>query len=420
LTPEDELLVAAVPRGLRSSNGIPEPELVAVRERAARALTEALAGSMVTGGIRPSPLGPGWSRDLDVYVTEPPDPATLRRRGWIPLDRLFDRLGSPGPGRWAVIEDGAVLACLDLHRLPAPDPLTSVLDRCRRRGEVRVREVLELRALVRSGRSLPSRHPAVEAAARIERGLGGQALRPWATGGPLHPPVRLGRRGIRGHLAGWRTGLRRPGVIALSGVDGAGKSTVARLLGRDLIRLGVEVTHVWTRPGMRLDRLDRVARAVKRVLGQEAAPGIGQVAAGRGQGLASRRGLVGWAWALLVTLSFLSDVRVRHRRAGGVVVYDRHLLDALVTLDFGYEGVDLRLHRWLVRRLMPKAFFTAYLQVPADVAADRKADELFGMHAVREQLDRYEARLAEAEDIRVLDATRSPEELAGEILRAIA
>jgi thymidylate kinase len=420
MTPEDELLVAAVSRNLRSANAIPEPELAVVRERAARAVADALSGLLVSNGIRMSPLGPAWSRDLDLYVTEPPDPSALRDRGWIPLDRLLARLGSPGPGRWAVIEGGAVLACADVHRGPPPDPVASILDRCRRRGEVRVREVLELRALVRAGSRIPSRHPVVETAARIEQGLGGTTLNRWAVGGPLPYPARLGGQGIRATLARWRARLRPLVVIALSGVDGAGKTTVAGLLGRDLGRLGIDVTQVWTRPGMRLDRLDRLARAVKRLVKQDPAPGIGQVAAGRGQGLVSRRGVVGWGWALLVTLSFLRDLRVRHRRARGVVICDRHLLDALVTLDFAYGSIDLRLHRWLVRRFMPKAVLTTYLQVPADVATDRKADDLFGEHAVRRQLERYEARRAEVSGLQVLDATRPPEEIVAEILRAIA
>jgi thymidylate kinase len=103
-----------------------------------------------------------------------------------------------------------------------------------------------------------------------------------------------------------------------------------------------------------------------------------------------------------------------------MVISDRHLLDALVTLEFAYEGVDLRLHRWLVRRLLPKAFLTAYLEVPAEVAAGRKVDDLFGERAVRRQLEGYAARRAEVEDMLVLDGTRSPEELALEILRAMA
>jgi thymidylate kinase len=419
MTPEDELLVAAVPRDLRSPNAIPEPELAAARERAALVVAEALAGLIVAGGIRISPLGPAWSRDIDVYVTSPPDPAELRIRGWFPVDRLLTRLGSPGPGRWAVVDGGAVLACADIHRGRPPDPLTSLLSRSRRRGEVRVREVLELRALVRSGRSLPGGHPVVEAAARIERSLGGTELRRYAVDGPLHPPARLPVSRARAALGRWRGALRPRVAIGLSGVDGAGKSTVARLLARDIARLEVETTVVWTRPGMRLDWLDRSARLVKRALRQDAAPGIGRVAAGRGQGLASRRGVLGWAWALLVTLSFLRDVRGRHRRARGVVICDRHLLDALVTLEFAYEGVDLRLHRWLVRRLLPKAVLTAYLEVPAEVAAGRKVDDLFGEHAVNRQLEGYASLGAEVEDMLVLDGTRSPEDLALEILRAV-
>jgi thymidylate kinase len=120
-----------------------------------------------------------------------------------------------------------------------------------------------------------------------------------------------------------------------------------------------------------------------------------------------------------VTVAYVRDVRRRHRRAEGIVLYDRHLLDALVTLDFAYEGVDLRLHHGVVRTLLPQAALSFYLDVPADLAVARKPGDLFGRHAVERQLEGYAGRRNGISGLEVLDATRPEEELARTVLLRI-
>ena len=120
---------------------------------------------------------------------------------------------------------------------------------------------------------------------------------------------------------------------------------------------------------------------------------------------------------MLVILSFLVDVRRQHLRGRGVLLYDRHLLDALVTLDFVYEGVDLRLHRALVRRGLPKPALSIYLDVPAELASARKPEDIFGEYAIRRQLESYEVRRDEVENLRRLDGGRPADELAAVVTR---
>jgi thymidylate kinase len=419
VTPEDEQLLARVPPERRAENGVPDPGVAQARERAVVLATEALDALLLPGGVRTSPLGAAWSRDLDLHVTRLPAEGTLEGKGWIPMDHLFTSLGYPGRGRWAVVEDGRALGCAEFHSNPPPDPLSSLIERCRRRGEVRLREVLELRSLARAGRALPN-HPVVAVAARIEKGLGGDDLSRWATGPSLPAPTALRRPAIRRAIGRVRS-LARPGVVvAISGVDGAGKSTVAQAVAGDLHQLGVPVGVVWTRPGMRLGWLEKAARAGKRLLGQDPAPGLSQVAAGSGVTPASRRGPLGWVWSLLVALSFVADVRRRHRAVRGVAICDRHLLDALVTMDFVYRGVDLRMHKALIQRLLPRATHSFLLDLsPADALA-RKDDPLFGEYAVEEQLKRYARHREEIRDLHVLDATQPVELLSHQILRAVA
>jgi hypothetical protein len=115
-------------------------------------------------------------------------------------------------------------------------------------------------------------------------------------------------------------------------------------------------------------------------------------------------------------MSFVRDVRRRARKTSGVIVYDRHLLDALVTLEFAYRGVRLRAHRALVRRRMPPAATTFYLAAPADLAAVRKPGDAIGPAAIARQLDAYAVELERMRDVPVLDASRPAEELARTVL----
>jgi hypothetical protein len=87
---------------------------------------------------------------------------------------------------------------------------------------------------------------------------------------------------------------------------------------------------------------------------------------------------------MLVTLVFLVDVRKQQIRICGVLPYDRHLLDALVTLGLFYGGVDLRLYRARVRRGLPKPLLSVYLDLPAEVAVARarSVGDMLGEHAI--------------------------------------
>jgi hypothetical protein len=396
----------------------PEPALVAKRVRAAELVATHLGPLLRTDGVRTSPLGPGWSSDVDAHVHSLPEPADLLELGWVPLGGLLERLGSPGIERWAVVEDGEVLSAVDLHLVAPPGAVDAVLERIRRRREARPREVLELRALQDRGAPLPDGDVALRVAAAVERDLGGDALLRWRGSGDAPrlpgPPLRTLLSRVRAKLR------RRRVVVALSGVDGAGKSTLARGLVEAFERIGVPSSVVWTRPGMRLGPLGFVARLAKRVLGERPEPGVRAVASGVGPAPRSRRGLLGWAWSMSVVLAFVSDAWRRHLRAGGVVVHDRHRLDALVTLDVLYDGVDLRIQQAIVARALPGAALSVYLDVTAEVAVARKPGDPIGAVAVGRQLDRYHARGACEGEALVLDACRPTDGQVLAVLRALA
>lgn len=404
----DSALLAALPVTVWNANGVPPADLAARRRRALDVAQEVVEELFRDDGIRYSPLGVEWSSDLDLHVLSLPPTRLLLDAGWLPLDDLLRQIGRRGSGRWAVRDRGGpVLAMADFDLGPRPTAVERVLERARRRGEVRLREILELRVLQRAGEALPVDDPVVVAAARGELALGGSQLSGAVanSAGSMLPPVPIevvgpprSRRVVRRPAA-----LRRRFVVAFSGVDGSGKSTLARALAEELSAAGIEVSQVWARPGMRLRYLDRVARMARRGLGQGSEPAMQRVVRGLPVASPSRRGAIGWTWALLITMSFVIDVWRRHLATTGVVLYDRHALDAEVTLAFLYRGVDLRFHHWLVRTVLPGADVAVYLDVGADEAASRKPQDTFGAHAIRAQLEEYARLLPGRPGIRRLD-----------------
>jgi thymidylate kinase len=401
-------LLADFDRDLRSRNGLPDAATRADRRRCLDVVQAVLADTVTQDGVIPSVLGVEWTEVFDVPVVSVPDEARLLAAGWLPMDRLLDpRAATAGTSRrWAVVDDGRVLAGVQFVD-SRPDPVQATLARCAERAEVRLRDVLELRELRRRQSPFPPGGDTLRAAAEIESGLGGRLLAPWASGRSAWPPVAVRPR---------PRGL----VIAISGVDGSGKSTLRASLTQNLSRAGVPVDTVWVRPGMGLGRLIALATWGKRLLRQDVAPGLRAMADPTAPRPVSRKGAVGWLWALLVTLSFLLGVWRQHRAARGVVVYDRHLLDALATLDFAYAGVDLRVQHRLVRALLPRADVRLYLDVPADVSVARKPDDLLGEHAIRRQLAEYERWLARLPEAVRLDATQPGDALVAQALRLVS
>ena len=418
LDDDDNLLIERLPPHLRDRNGIPSEESRVRMQRAYQLADQALATLGIEEVIRVSPLGPGWSQDLDVHVRQLPPAASLERVGWISLDSLLARLGSPATNVWCISEAGVPMAAVDLTAEPPPPPVKAVIQRCQRRRQVRLREVLELRALKRNGAQFPPHHEILEVASRIEAHLGGSLLADELVSEGSPPPVDLSP--ARSLADSVRGRLQPKLVVALSGVDGAGKSSLAQLVSDYLDHVGIRSAIIWTRPGMRMDWLTRpIVRLLRLFGGPPRIPGVAQVASGSPIRLRTRRGVVGWLWTTIVTTVFLADVRLRHLRSRGVLIYDRHLPDALTTLAFVYAGVDLKLHRWLVRRLLPPADLRFYIEMSAEEATARKPGDVIGTHAVTRQLEEYDSILTTVPAFRRLDGTRTTAELANHVFRAI-
>jgi dTMP kinase len=189
------------------------------------------------------------------------------------------------------------------------------------------------------------------------------------------------RRGAAGRPRATRRPARAGRFIVLEGLDGAGTTTQARLLGERLRGAGRTV-HVTAEPS-----------------GGPVGTLIRQVLTGRVQGRAGER-LEPTALALLFAADRIDhfDVEIAPKLAGGIdVVSDRFTLSSLA-----YQGLDLGDPDWVeaVNRRAAAPSLVLFLRVRAEVAMRRRRAasldrELFEVEAFQRKVARsYEAAIA--------------------------
>ncbi|MGM0574763.1 MAG: dTMP kinase [Myxococcota bacterium] len=211
-------------------------------------------------------------------------------------------------------------------------------------------------------------------------------------------------------------------LIALSGIDCAGKSTQIERLSHALEARGRRPLVFWFRPGYSRE-MDALRAAVRR-LRPGALPTADRVEVRRE--VFARPGVRRtWAAAALSDTVLQYAVKLRgHLLAGRTVICDRWLDDARLDLTLRFPDLTGPLdaaHR-LIERVCPRPDRHLLLTVPHDEMLRRMAikDEPFpDPPDVRDR--RYDAylRLAEGDRIHAVDGARPPEEVHREVLAAL-
>jgi thymidylate kinase len=218
-----------------------------------------------------------------------------------------------------------------------------------------------------------------------------------------------------------RTRLKRPKrtrVISLSGLDGAGKSSQARLLADGLDRLGFPVVVEWAparHPDLRL-----LSEPVRRLLR------IGRRSTATGRTNPDFRPTrypagVAHTWvtiqAIATAFSFWRGV-APHLGRGKVVVFDRYGLDYAVFLRYRHgSGRSFRPQLRLLKALSPRPLCSYLLDVPAETAHRRKEDQ-YTLEELRRQAEVYWEEL-ELFGVRRRDGEQAPDELFAAILTEV-
>ena len=181
---------------------------------------------------------------------------------------------------------------------------------------------------------------------------------------------------------------RRPGpglLIALGGMDGAGKSSAAALIEERLRAAGYSVKQEWQRLG-EMDALDRLPGPLKRV----------------------------------ATVAALETARAHMMstgitRSGTAVIADRWITDSLVDLELRYPRHVVA--ERVLRGLAPRADLDILLEIDAATSARRKPGDW--PVPVLERMESAYARVAPLTGVRRIDATRPRDEVLAEVAELV-
>lgn len=216
-----------------------------------------------------------------------------------------------------------------------------------------------------------------------------------------------------------RPRLRPRRVVALSGLDGAGKSSQAEALAAALARLGYDAEPVWVPLASNRavegvsSAARRVLRAVRRVPGASGAHRRAEagesLVAGRGAGPLAR------VWVTYVALANALAHR-RLARRGRVAIFDRYVLDSDVRIAELW-GRRFPLARRLLRALSPRPVCAFLLEVAPETAFARKQDR-WSLEELQRQAAAYRDEAAELGVVR-LDGERPRDELCAQIAEAV-
>jgi thymidylate kinase len=217
-------------------------------------------------------------------------------------------------------------------------------------------------------------------------------------------------------------GYRHGALIALSGLDGSGKSTQAEALERALSKLGYRPVRVWTslqgHPS-----LGRVAAPVRALLGAGPAAATDRherPPAGEDQDQLTRlRESRPWLQLLWVTFVVLMNAWWQARATrpqlllGRIVICDRYTLDSLVHLRYRYGAQRrYRAQAALIKVLSPRPLRAYLLEIGPQAAYARNREYTPAQVDTRARLYREEhAKLA----VRRLDAELPREQLCAQI-----
>jgi thymidylate kinase len=229
---------------------------------------------------------------------------------------------------------------------------------------------------------------------------------------------------------------RRGVVIALSGLDGAGKSSQATALKASFERIGHEVEIAWTRATWD-DWVWKLGFAVKKILRMPVrllsrrartsalaiatdSPSVAEPAVDPIKRLRERSRLATGAWVMVHALANAwSQRRLTrpHLRRGRIVICDRYTLDSIVALRVRYGAHHrFRLQRSLIAALSPRPARAYFLDVRPETAFARKGEggvEWLAAHR-RLYLEEHEAL-----GVRHLDGERPREEICTEIAQDV-
>jgi thymidylate kinase len=277
----------------------------------------------------------------------------------------------------------------------------------------------------RAERALAALDRAYHDGERASRATRAVALADW-----LFAPGRSRARALARAWVEARRAERPPSgtLVSFSGLDGAGKSSQAEALSDALARLGFDATIQWTRlewttlwENRWVSIIGSPARLVLALLARIRGSGEGGGEALSPTAVRERSGLIANVWVVVIAVAhgFAQRSETRpHLRQGAFVLCDRYTLDSAAQIRFRYgEERPFGFQTRLVELLSPKPLRAYFIDVPAETAYERKAEQ-YSLSDLTRQARLYREE-AERLGVRRLDGRRAREELCAEIAEEV-
>jgi thymidylate kinase len=212
------------------------------------------------------------------------------------------------------------------------------------------------------------------------------------------------------------------GIISIIGIDGSGKTTLAKRIVSEKIFNGRDSIYVYARFVPLLSR--PIVIVAQEVLGKRSTenPSVFMVARDKKRSILRKRPI-----AFLQEMIFLVDYIIqlplkinRPYRRGVLIVCDRYIEDTILTdlapdLGWGLNTIISKIER--LSRFFPKPDVTLFLSIKPEIAMRRKTD-IPDIEYVRERSEKYEAFSRKTNAI-IIDANRDKDIVFEEVKRAI-
>ena len=205
--------------------------------------------------------------------------------------------------------------------------------------------------------------------------------------------------------------------ICFTGIDGSGKTTLAKFLTERMNRDGLECKYVNTRLTPFLLKPFIMIGHKLYLRGKDISNNYDEYSATKRKAIRASPLSFIYEWLLLLDYSIQVMLKIKvPLMLGKNIVCDRYIYDTLATdlaVDFGYSNqkIERTLNRFLL--LFPQPQLTFLVDVPEEVAYQRK-DDIPSVHYLRERRKVY-LNIGKACGMIVLDGSRSLTDLQSEI-----
>jgi thymidylate kinase len=230
-------------------------------------------------------------------------------------------------------------------------------------------------------------------------------------------------------MANGRNNHERPFTVALIGPDGAGKTTIARSLERELSRPAKYLYMGVSRDSSNhMLPTSRLIHAVKRRRGAppDTAGPPDPVAAPAPRTQPVPRRAAAALRSSLRLANLLAEELYRellawsYVRRGAIVLFDRHFFSDFYAYDVAprtEKPLAQRLHGFVLRRLAPRPDLVIYLDAPAAVLLARKGEGT--LEALSRRREDYRALAGVSRAFAIVDAAGPVDEVSTEVRRVI-